>query len=122
MSSKTASNDEYLIVLMLHILRSTHLHARQCLLTICTKYCGSYLEACKNRCIRLRRYRAYGPMYRGRYPRPVDERERYYEHERGYERERERGGYERPPHYDERAMVPDDVSYHKVGFIWTSHL
>jgi hypothetical protein len=50
-------------------------------------------------------------MYRGRYPRPTEERERYYEHERGFERERM---YERPPHYDERGMVPDDASYHKV--------
>ena len=52
-------------------------------------------------------------MYRGRFPRPqVDERERFYEREHMYERER--AGYERVPHYDERAPVPEEGAYHKV--------
>ncbi|XP_068618337.1 zinc finger CCCH domain-containing protein 18 isoform X4 [Battus philenor] len=55
--------------------------------------------------------RPYGPVYRGRFPRPViDERERYYERERLYERERM---YERPPHYDERTALPDEIPFHK---------
>lgn len=51
-------------------------------------------------------------MYRGRFPRPaLDERERFFDRERAFERERM---YERPPHYDERAPMPDEPSYHKV--------
>ncbi|CAG4947405.1 unnamed protein product [Parnassius apollo] len=54
--------------------------------------------------------RPYGPMYRGRFPRPaVDERERYYDRERIYERERM---YDRPPHYDERTPIPEEP-FHK---------
>uniref|UniRef100_A0A2A4K260 C3H1-type domain-containing protein n=1 Tax=Heliothis virescens TaxID=7102 RepID=A0A2A4K260_HELVI len=54
----------------------------------------------------------YGPMYRGRFPRPpVDERERFYEREHMYERER--AGYERVPHYDDRVPVPEEGPYHK---------
>lgn len=56
-------------------------------------------------------FRPYGPMYRGRIPRPTgDERERYYDREHMYERER---AYERVPHFDERAPAPEEGSYHK---------
>ncbi|KAJ8716049.1 hypothetical protein PYW08_013334 [Mythimna loreyi] len=55
----------------------------------------------------------YGPMYRGRFPRPpVDERERFYEREH-LMYERERAGYDRVPHYDERAPAPEEGAYHK---------
>nr|XP_049706895.1 zinc finger CCCH domain-containing protein 18 isoform X3 [Helicoverpa armigera] len=54
----------------------------------------------------------YGPMYRGRFPRPpVDERERFYEREHMYERER--AAYDRVPHYDDRVPVPEEGPYHK---------
>lgn len=56
--------------------------------------------------------RAYGPMYRGRFPRPPgpDERERYYERERAYE-QHERPYERMPPHFEEG--MPEDVPYHK---------